>query len=142
VILLDAYAILAVALDEPAADEVEALIRQGECAITTVNLCEGVDYCIRRAGIAEADARAHLSLVVGGPVRIVPVSEEHAWRGAVLRGRHYARRSCDVSLADCLLLAAAGEGDLVATADPSIGAVARAEGIGLVPLPDTRGHRP
>jgi PIN domain nuclease of toxin-antitoxin system len=142
VIILDSYAVLALALDEPAADEVEALIRRDECAITTVNLGETVDYCVRRAGIAEADARAQLSLVVGGPVRILPVNEEHAWRGAFLRGRHYARRSCELSLADCLLLAAAGEDDSVATADPSIAAVARAEGIEVVGLPDTRGHRP
>ncbi len=141
-IFLDSYAVLALALDEPAADEVEALIRKGETAITTANLFEAADYCIRRVGMPEADARAELSLIVGDPVRIVPVTEEHAWRGAFLRGRHYARGSCEVSLSDCLLLAAAGGDDAVATADPSVVAVARAERIGVVALPDTSGRRP
>ena len=141
-IFLDAYALLALALDEPAAGEVEALIREDEAAMTAANLFEAVDYCIRRAGIPEADARAELSLVVGDLVRITPVTEDQAWRGAFLRGRYYAGGSCEVSLADCLLLASAGNGDSVATADPSIGAVARAEGITVVALPDTSGHRP
>ncbi len=51
-IFLDAYAVLALALDEPAAGEVEALIRKGEAAITAVNLFEAADYCIRRVGIS------------------------------------------------------------------------------------------
>ncbi len=70
------------------------------------------------------------------------MTEDQAWRGAFLRGRHYARGSCEVSLADCLLLASAGEGDSVATADTSVVAVARAEGIEVAALPDTSGRRP
>jgi PIN domain nuclease of toxin-antitoxin system len=141
-IFLDAYAVLALALDEPAADEVAQLIRGGGAVLTAVNLLETADYIIRRAGIDEAEARAQLSLIVGDPVRIVPVTEEHAWRGARLRARHDDRERCAVSFADCVLLAAPGEDDSVATSDPAVAAVARAEGIGLVALPDTSGRRP
>jgi PIN domain nuclease of toxin-antitoxin system len=137
VIFLDSYAVLALALDERAAEEVEELIRQNDTAITSVNLFEVVDYCVRRARLAELDARAELSLVFGESIRIVPVTEEHAWRGALLRARHYSRGSCEVSLADCVLLAAPGEGDSVATADPSIVAVAGAEMIDAIVLPAT-----
>lgn len=141
-IFLDAYAILALALNEPAADEVERLLRTEETAITAVNLFEAADYYLRRAGAVEAEARAQLSFVVGEAVRIIVVTEDHAWRGARLRAQYYARGKCDVSLADCLLLAAPGEDDSVATSDPAVAAVARAEGIGLVALPDTSARRP
>jgi hypothetical protein len=47
-----------------------------------------------------------------------------------------------VSLGDCFVLATAGPGDAVATADPVVAAVARAEGIGVESLPDSTGRRP
>ena len=141
-IFLDAYAILALARNEPAANEVERLIRERVTAITTVNLFEVADFLLRRAHADEAEARAQLSLVIGDPVRVVPVTQDHAWRGARLRARYYERERCEVSLADCVLLAAPGEDDSVATADPAVATVARAEGIGLVGLPDTSDRRP
>lgn len=69
-----------------------------------------------------------------------------AWRPArrsgSLRARYYHRGECDLSLADCILLASAGDGERIATTDPAVATVARAEGIDVVALPDSSGQRP
>jgi len=143
VILLDAYALIALARDEPAAAEVEELLRSDDgSAITSVNLFEVVDYLVRRAGWPEEDVRAGLSLLVGEVVRVLAVGADSAWRGASLRAAHYAKGACEVSLADCILLTSAGAGDTIATSDPSIAFVARKLGVELAPLPDSTGRRP
>ena len=138
-IFLDAYCLVALAKDEPAAAEVEELLRGGETAINSVNLFEVVDFLVRRARAPEDAVRAQLSTLLGEVVRVTPVTEEQAWRGASLRARYYAPNTCEVSLADCVLLASAGEGDSVATSDPSVAAIARAEGIELAVLAYLRG---
>jgi hypothetical protein len=75
-------------------------------------------------------------------VRVISVGAENAWRGASLRAAYYVRGACEVSLADCVLLASAGKDDTIATADPSIAFVARKLAVELVPLPDSAGRRP
>jgi predicted nucleic acid-binding protein len=142
VIFLDAYCLVALARDEPAASEVESLLRDKETAITSVNLLEVVDFLVRRAGWAESDVRTQLSHLVGQVIRVTPVTEAHAWSGASLRARRYARDTSDLSLADCVLLASCREGEAVATSDPAIAAAARAEGIVVVALPDSGGRKP
>lgn len=141
-IFLDAYCLVALARDEPAAPEVESLLREQQTAITSVNLLEVIDFLVRRAGWPEGDVRAQLSLLVGHVVGVAPVAEEHAWSGASLRARYYAKDTCELSLADCVLLASCDEDDSLATADPAVAAAARAEAIDVVALPDTRGRRP
>jgi predicted nucleic acid-binding protein len=142
-ILLDAYALVALARDEHAAAEVEELLRsEAEIGIPSVNLLEVVDFLVRRSAWPEADVRARLSPLLGETIHVLVVDDVRAWRGASVRARHYVRRACELSLADCVLLACAREEDAVATADSSLATVARAEGIGLVPLPDARGRRP
>lgn len=141
-IFLDAYCLVALARDEAAAQEVEELMRSGQTAISAVNLFEVVDFLVRRAGVPQDDVRVQLSHLLGEIVQVIPVTEDEAWRGASLRARHYAKGACEVSLADCVLLASVGEGESIATSDPSVADVARAEDIGVVALPDTRGRRP
>ncbi len=142
-ILLDSYALIALARDEHAAAEVDTLLRDASgAAMTSVNLFEVVDYLVRRAGWPEEEVRTGLSHLLGEGLTVLPVTAQIAWRGASLRAGHYAKNTCEVSLADCVLLASASVGDVVATADPSIALVARAEGIELTPLRDSRGHRP
>lgn len=64
-------------------------------------------------------------------------------RAGDLRAVHYHRERSAVSLADCLALATAESvGEALATPDPALAAMARAEGIEVIPLPDSRGHRP
>ena len=142
VILLDAYAVLALAQGDEAADEVEEIVRSKHAAMSAANLFEVTDRLIRRYGWTPNQTSEQLGLLLRDVVSVLPLDEGVAWRGGVLRARHYHRKTCALSLADCVLLASAGPGDSIATADPAVAAVARAEGIGLVPLPDSSGKRP
>lgn len=128
--------------NEPAAGEVAELLTRDGTRIPVVNLYEALDVCRRRHRLGERDVRDVLEpLLLTGRLTAIQSGVEEAWRAADLRARHYDRRTCALSLADCLLLAHAG-GEELATADPSIADVARAEGIALIPLPDSTGVRP
>ena len=140
--ILDAYALVALVGDEPAAAEVEDLLRTAEPAITSINLGEAFDVLRRIHGFAEEAVRAAVGPLVGVPLVVVSSTESHAWDAAGLRHRYYHRRLRPLSLADCFLLASAAGDDRIATADPAVADVAREEGIDLVPLPDTSGKRP
>jgi PIN domain nuclease of toxin-antitoxin system len=142
VILLDAHALLALARQEEAGDEVEALIRSEHVGMATANLFEVSERLMRLYGWSPNDTSEHLGQLVGSHIRVVALDEGIAWRGALMRARHYRRRECELSLADCVLLASAEPDDSVATSDPAVAAVARAEGIGLVALPGSSGQRP
>ncbi len=141
-ILLDAYAVLGLALDEDAATEIEEIVRSGNVAVTAANYFEATDRLVRRSGWSPSETSERYGLLFDTAIDVVAVDAAIAWRGALLRARHYHRTTCAVSLADCVLLASAGPDDSIATADPAVAAVARAEGIGLVPLPDSSGQRP
>ena len=140
--LLDAYALVALLGDEPAASEVEAILRAGEAGITVVNLAEAIDVTSRVHGIPQEEVRATLAPLLGEAIAVVIQDEAAAWRAAELRQTHYERRSSALSLADCLLIAAVGERDEVATADRVVARVARSDGRRVVALPDSTGTRP
>lgn len=130
--LLDAFALIAFLDDEPAGADVELLLARGDAAMSAVNLAEAAQRQVRMTSVTMAELRE----VVGSlPLAIVPCSEWHAWRAAELRARHYDRRTSPVSLADCCLVAVATPADRVATADPALLEMARAEGVGTVELP-------
>jgi predicted nucleic acid-binding protein len=143
VILLDAYALVALLADEPAATETEQLLRAGDCGAMVVNLAEAIDVACRVHGLDEEEVRSILEPLVAAKVlAAVAADESTAWRAARLRVRHYARRARPVSLADCFLVAAAGAEDAIATSDAPVARVARAEGIRVIALPDSAGRRP
>jgi PIN domain nuclease of toxin-antitoxin system len=144
VTLLDAYALVALVADEPAADEVEALLREGGCRMLIINLAEAVDISRRVHGVANRDIRRALDpLFLVRTVTPVASEQSDAWRAAEVRARHYDRRQRGLSMADCFLLAHAGfDGERIATADPAVAAVARTDAIELVALPDSEGRRP
>ncbi len=141
---LDAYGLVALAADEAAAAEVEELLRTESCRVVAINLAEAVDVCIRRHGLAVDEVRDVVRpLFLAGNVELAVSGEAEAWRAADLRARHYDRRACAVSIADCLVLAhAVSTSAAVATSDPAIAAVARAEAVPVVALPDSSGVRP
>jgi predicted nucleic acid-binding protein len=142
VTVLDAYALIAFLLDEPAARDVERLIRRGPTVIPVVNFAEALDVTQRVHGVPAADLRTVVQPLLGTAVRVIPHGESNAWRAAEIRLRYYDRRANPLSLADCLLLASVEPPDELATADPGIAAVARAEGTRLLPLPDSAGSFP
>jgi len=140
--ILDAYALVALLADEPAADEVTALLAGRDCAVTHVNLCESVYVLDRVHGIRLEESRPVLEPLLSERLRQLGTTAETVWRASELRLRHYDRRSAALSLADCVLLAAAGEGDRIATADPPVAQIGRSEGVEGIALPDSSGARP
>ncbi|MDH5333633.1 MAG: PIN domain-containing protein [Thermoleophilia bacterium] len=143
-IVLDAYAVVAILADEPAGEDVAALLEQGDCGISVLNLAEAADVLERSHGIEATATRDAVDTLVGaGALTAVDVDERRAWRAAELRTRHYRRHDSAVSLADCVLLASVRPGlDAVATPDAPVLAIARLEGLEAIPLPDSAGHRP
>lgn len=140
--VLDAFALVALALDEPAASEVESALRRGDCTVSAVNLAEALDQLGRVHRHARDDLHGAFAPVLGESLSVLAADEVIAWRAAELRRRHYRRRGSELSLADCVALATAHPGDRLATADPPLARAARAEGIEVLALPDTEGRRP
>lgn len=138
--LLDASALVALANDEPAADEVAGLMRGGEAAMVTLNLAEAVERLARYGNPFER-VRELVAPTIEQSVLLIDFDAALAWRAAELRARHYHRTRTPVSLADCALVAAAGPEDRVATSDAPVLRVARAEGVAGISLPDSTGRR-
>jgi predicted nucleic acid-binding protein len=137
------YALVALLVDEPAAAEIEELLRHRDCAVALVNLAEAVDITCRVHGVQEEEVRGTLEpLIASAKISPVAPSEATAWRAARLRIRYYGSKTRPLSVADCFLLASVREEDSIATSDPPLAEVARAEGIEVIPLPDSTGRRP
>jgi predicted nucleic acid-binding protein len=73
--------------------------------------------------------------LVGERMTFVPISEEIARNAADIRARRYHRVRAPISLADCILLAATGRSDAIATADGPLIHVAEAENVQVRALP-------
>jgi len=132
--VLDAYALIAFLLDEPAAGDVERLLRDGDAAITSINFAEVLDRLIRGRSMPREAVQSTLASVLEARVERIDVDLRLASAAAFLRATHYDRAQRPLSLADCVCLAAARRGDRVATADGPILETAHAEGIATVPL--------
>jgi uncharacterized protein with PIN domain len=142
VILLDAYGLTALLADELAAGEVSELITEGDVAVVAANLAEAADRLARVHQIAVTRTRSAVdTLQQSTDLRLRAVEPAHGWRGAELRAKHYHRTQRPLSLGDCLLLAATGDDDRLATADPHLLATADEESIGWIALVDSRGRR-
>ena len=129
---LDAYALIALLVGERSASKVRELIEGGGAAITSVNLAEAIDVLGRRYRIDGERVRAAIATLTDRMVMVVSVDEMRAIRAGELRAEHYHRAASPLSLADCILLAAAGPDDRVVTADPHILAVAQRLSIATV----------
>jgi predicted nucleic acid-binding protein len=134
-VLLDAYALIALLAGEPAAEQVETLIRRGDTAITPVNLAEGLDVLQRVVGIPRERLEPLTTALIGDAVKLAPLDERIARDAADIRARRSHRTRSPLSLADCMLLAAAGPGDAVATADRALLRIAEEEGVEAKVLP-------
>jgi predicted nucleic acid-binding protein len=140
---LDAYALVALVGDEPAAGEVEALLRGENAKVVIVNLAEAIDVSRRVHRLPAAEVHAALEPLLLARVLSAVVSDEsHAWLAAELRAKHFDKKSA-LSMADCFLLAHGLEdGEAIATSDPPLAAVADAERVEVITLPDSAGKRP
>lgn len=140
--LLDAYALIALVAEEPAAGEVEELLRRGGCQVSVVNVAETVDVTHRIHALGIDEIRDVLEPLFLEQIAVIEPNEGHAWRAAEIRGLYYHHDARPISLADCFLLAHASDDGAVATSDPPVAEVARSEGIEVVALPDLSGQRP
>ena len=138
--VLDAFAVLALLKDEPAAGQVEQLLRSDlSCTLTALGVAEVLDHLVRQMGVDEDEAVLDLAqLGLGTPV---PVDGDLGARGGLLRARRYHRQHCSISLADCVAAEAArASGAPVATSDPHLLDMCALESIPHLPLPDARGN--
>jgi PIN domain nuclease of toxin-antitoxin system len=133
-VLLDAFALIALLAEERAAEQVETLIRRGDTAITTVNLAEALDVLQRVGGIPRERLEALTSPLIGEQVRLANLDEQTARNAADVRARRYHRTRSPLSLADCILLAATGPADTLATADQVLIRTAEAENVSVTAL--------
>jgi PIN domain nuclease of toxin-antitoxin system len=139
VIVLDAYAVLALLKDEPAAVPVRRLLEsREETCLTVLGVAEVIDHLVRLAGVHEEEAVLDLAQL--GLSEAVAVDAVLAMQAGLLRARHYHRRTRCVSLVDCHVAAAARSlSASVASADPHLLDLCRDERIDVAALPDTRG---
>ena len=89
------------------------------------------------------DADGFRLLLMAGGLEVAPLDLAVALAAGALRARRYRERQCEISMGDCVAAAlAASRARPLATADPHLATAAWAEGIRILPLPDTRGRRP
>jgi len=138
-IVVDAYAVLALLKAEPASQQVRDLLDDTHDArLTTLGVFEVVDHLVRLAGASEDEAALDLAQL--GLADPDPLDAELAVRAGMLRARHYDRRNRAVSLADCVAAETARTYDgSIASADPHLLDMCRDEGIGVIPLRDSAG---
>ncbi len=138
--LLDSFAVLALLKGEPAADQVQQLLVEDSTAsLTVLGAAEVLDHLVRLVGTDEDGAVLDLAQL--GLAAPPALTAEVALQAGLLRARDYHRRDRAVSLADCVLAESArASGSPVVSADPHLLETCRAEGIGVVPLPDAQGR--
>jgi PIN domain nuclease of toxin-antitoxin system len=140
-VVLDAYAVVAALVGEPARREVEPHLASS--AICAANLGEVVDVCVRVHGNDETIVRERLDWLIAGGLEVVPLDSVLAIAAGALRARRYRKRDCEISMGDCMAAALAGSRrEPLATSDLHLAQTAWAEGIQVLALPDSRGRRP
>jgi PIN domain nuclease of toxin-antitoxin system len=138
--LLDASALIALLGGEPAAGEVQQMLNRG-AAMTTVNLAEAVDRLRRRYGLEIERTRPVIEGLLEESLMLLSLGPVEAWRAGEIRGAHYHRTRCPISLADAVLVASTPADGCIASSDGPLLTVAESEGIGTVALPDSKGRR-
>jgi PIN domain nuclease of toxin-antitoxin system len=142
VTILDAFAVIAFLRNESCADDVAELLRS-PTAITAVNVTEVVDQLVRVFGYDNDDAHANLALLAHAGMEIAPVTADIGLSAGRLRATHYRRHGRAISLADCTAAATAlATQRSLATADPALAAMVRAEGGRIHSLAGSTGLAP
>jgi PIN domain nuclease of toxin-antitoxin system len=146
VAVLDASAIVALLAGESAQIEVEEILADHDetNVIASLNVGEVVDVLVRTGSFEAREVNLKLdALVLSQTVSVIALDDATARRAGELRAINYHPRERNVSIADCVALAAAELADqALATCDPHQAAIAREMGIAVLPLPDRSGRRP
>lgn len=139
---LDAYTVVAYLCNEPAADAVEPIITRPS-VVSALNLAEVADRLMRVHDWDPDALYSTFAIMEHAGMRVLPVTDDLAIDAGLLRARHYHATRCAVSMADCVAAATAlREKVPLATSDPALVAMMRAEGGEVLPLPDSRGSMP
>lgn len=133
--LLDANALVAVILGEPAMELVRGLLREGNVAMAAPNVVEVYDIASRREGLPVERVAEVVEPLFEGTIEQLAIDASLARRAAEIRIEHYYRKTRALSLADVILLAAARPTDRLATSDSDVLAVADGLGIETIELP-------
>jgi PIN domain nuclease of toxin-antitoxin system len=140
--LIDASALIALLGAEPAAAEVQELLRQGGALMTTLNLAEAVDRLQRRYGLEMEEIRPVIEGLLHKSLDLLSLDAATAWRAGELRAKHYHRSRCPISLADAVLVASTPPGGQIATSDAPVVSIATSEDLSVIRLLDSHGRRP
>lgn len=140
--MLDAGPVVSVLVKDAAGPMIATELDGREREVSVVNVGEVLDVLTRVHRVSERDAADAVRRYLDEGARPVPATLELAERAALVRARHYHRRDRDVSLADCFAIATALPDGEIATSDAAVVRVARAEGLPVLALPDSRGQRP
>lgn len=133
--LLDASALLALLFGEPGGPKVAELLEQGRCGVPATCLAEVTDRAVRRGGVSAAAVTTQIDLLVESGLAVIDINLQVATKAGGLRAERYDRNSTALSLADCLLIAAASGRDQVVTSDLALSRVAGERGIEVIRLP-------
>jgi predicted nucleic acid-binding protein len=118
-------------------------VETAEHAICSLNAAEVVSRVSRFSGEPAEEVVAKMQVWFDAGLRCVPLGWDRARRAAELRSVHYHRTRCAVSLADCGAIALAEQLDAeLVTSDAAMIKVARAEGVAVLPVPDSSGRTP
>jgi PIN domain nuclease of toxin-antitoxin system len=139
----DAAPLVAVLLGETGGLASGRLLADPGHAICAVNVGEVIDTVSRARRQPAPTVGSAIQLWIDAGLRIVPLDWSRAARAAELRSTHYHRTQCAVSLADCGAIALAEQlGMELVTSDAPMVRVARAEGVAVLPVPDSSGRTP
>ena len=143
--VLDAQAVIALLRDEPAAEDVDSILRRPDdiSSIPATSLAEVFDIVVRVGGRRVEEVSMLADTLLAGGLEVVSIDAETGRLAGILRSRHWDRERRPVSMADCVVLAAGIlAAEPIATADAALIGAARAEGHPVVLLPDSQGRRP
>ncbi len=133
--VLDAYAVIAYLRGETAAEDVMGLLR-GHTILSAANAAEVMDQLIRINGNDPDDVEIRIATLIVDGMRIAPVTDELGRAAGALRAKHYNKKKCSISLADCFAaVTALAERAPLATSDPHLLDVMKAENASIVRLP-------
>ncbi len=138
--LIDASALIALLGAEPAANEVQEMLKRG-AAMTTLNLAEAIDRLKRRYDLEIERTRPVIEGLLAESLTLLPLQSSQAWRAGEIRAAYYHRSRCPISLADAVMVASAPADGRIASSDGPLLSVAASEGIATAALPDSKGRR-
>jgi predicted nucleic acid-binding protein len=143
--VFDAHPLAAVLLGETAGLASGRLLADSglDASVCALNAAEVVNIVARRSAATPTQVVEGFGRWLEAGLHVVPLAWSRAARAAELRTIHYHRTRCAVSLPDCGAIALAEQlGAELVTSDPAMLRVARAEGVAVLPVPDSSGRTP